>query len=190
MKRRLSACCLAIALTAQAPAHAITDWSIAANTWKDQLADLYVADAARRLCGIPVSGPVRANLVSTIQGLEQALGATATSRRAGEKAVVAKAGGRKAFCGDQAAMGLARQTLGAVQARVDAAGGNVALPYKVTPVVAVDASAPTPVVDPDIALIRGCRTAVIQQTGSKRVDSGRFWRQYERCIGDQGAGWY
>jgi hypothetical protein len=172
------------------PAAAVTDWGIAATAWKDQLAALYVADAARRFCGVPVSAPVRATLVSTMQGLEQALGVTSRARTASEKGLVAQAGGRKAFCASSSTMAQAKQTLDAVQARTLAAGGNLALPYKPQPATKVNASMPTPIVDPDIALIRGCRTAAIARTGSSRADSSRFWTQYERCVADQGAGWY
>jgi hypothetical protein len=172
------------------PAAAVTDWSLAASAWKDQLAALYVADAARRFCGVPVSAPARATLASTIRGLEQALGATSRARTASEKGLVAQAGGRKAFCASSSTMAQAKQALDAVQARTLAAGGNVTLPYKPQPTTSVNAAMPTPVVDPDIALIRGCRTAAIARAGSSRADSSRFWTQYERCVGDQGAGWY
>ncbi|MFO1148101.1 MAG: hypothetical protein U1E62_06960 [Alsobacter sp.] len=168
----------------------MTDWGVAAVAWKDQLAALYVADTARRLCGVSVAKPVRVSLLTTIRGLEQALGVSERARAASEKGVVAQAGGRKAFCGNAASMAQARQTLAAVQARAEAAGNMTTPSAPAQPVTTVNRSMPTPVVDPDIALIRGCRSAAVARTSSKRVDSGRFWTQYERCVADQGAGWY
>jgi hypothetical protein len=187
--RSLFAVPLLLALAAQ-PARAVTDWSVVAATWKEQLADLYVADAARRLCGMAVSAPVESSLRTTIRGLEQALGTGRKAERAAERGLVASAGGPRKFCADAAMMAKAKATQQSLQASVLATGGNVTLPYQPPQQAALSPTMTTPVIDPDIALIRGCRKAAIARTGSRRVDSNAFWTQYERCIGDQGAGWY
>ena len=80
-RSRLAVLLLTI-VTAQ-PAHAATDWNLTAEIWKDQLADLYLADAARRFCGGGESAALKSTMRSTIAGLEQALGASPTSCRQG-----------------------------------------------------------------------------------------------------------
>lgn len=190
MKTRLAVLLIALPLLAGSPALAVTDWGIAAAAWKDQLAALYVADAARRFCGLPVSAAAKASMVGAMGGLEQALGTGVRARAASEKGLLADAGGRKAFCASNTTMAQARQTIEVIQSRVAATGGNVPFPQEVARSASVKPNMPTPVVDPDIALIRGCRAAAIARSGSARVDSNRFWTQYERCVADQGAGWY
>jgi hypothetical protein len=170
-------------------AFAATDWEVASHTWREQLAELYVADAARRFCQIPISNAVASNLRSTIAGLEQALGAGSKSagagaERLGERGVVAEAGGRQKFCADASSVDRAKATLQAIIARVMASGGNMASPMQ-SPQQTSSASSPTPVFDPDVALIRGCRRAVLARRQSKS-----FWSQYERCVSEQGAGWF
>lgn len=191
-RSRLAVLLLTI-VTAQ-PAHAATDWNLTAGIWKDQLADLYLADAARRFCGGGESAALKSTMRSTIAGLEQALGASPTSgakaERLSELGLVAQNGGRKRFCANSSLMKQANAVLLVMQARLAAAGPKPS-PSN-TPAVQppLNPTMLTPVVDPDIALIRGCRTAAIARTGRARADSQRFWAQYERCVSEQGAGWY
>lgn len=187
--RSLLAVSLVLAFAGQ-PALAVTDWSFAASVWKEQLSDLYVTDAARRLCGLPVSEPVESSLRSTIMGLEQALGEGRKAGLAAERGLVASAGGRRKFCADDALMTKAKATRQSLEARVMSTGGNVTLPYQPAKQATLSPTMLTPVIDPDIALIRGCRKAAISRTGAKPPASRAFWGQYESCIGDQGAGWY
>ncbi|MEJ1937587.1 hypothetical protein WDZ92_45935 [Nostoc sp. NIES-2111] len=165
------------------PAAAIagTDWSIAARSWSDQLQELRVADAARRLCGVQAPAASVSLLRTTARGLEQALRPLGST--GGATAPVAAAGGRKAFCADATLMAQAKATLAAL------AGQTLPDNPTAPPKPAMAADAPTPVIDPDVPLIRGCRDAVNRMLGAKRTNNRAFWAKYEACIADSGAGW-
>src|SRR6478736_3741365 len=114
---------------AAVPAHAQTDWSVVAASWKEQLRDLNVADAARRLCGLQAAPLVASSMSGTIAGLGQALGIGRKAGRAEQRSLVAGAGGPQKFCADAALMTRAKATLQSVEAHLLASGANLTLPY-------------------------------------------------------------
>ena len=173
---------LALTLTGSAAARAETDWSIAARTWEEQLLELQAADAARRLCDAPASPATVSALRTTVRGLQQALRPIPGADSVGD--VVKAAGGRRKFCANTDLVARAKSTLAALAVTTQRADPS---PLPAPP---PSAGAPTPVVDPDIPLIRGCRGAVNRALGPKRTDNTAFWSKYEACIADQGAGWY
>ena len=178
----LRASLIAVALTASAAARAETDWSIAARAWQEQLLELRAADAARRLCGAPASAATVAALRTTVKGLQQALGPMPGT--GGTPDAVKLAGGPAKFCANAEAMARAKATLAALSTTTMAEDP----PPPAAPLPS--AAAPTPVVDPDVPLIRGCRGAVNRALGPRRTDNKAFWAKYEACIADRGAGWY
>ncbi len=178
----LRAAAFAAVLATRAAALAGTDWSIAARTWSDQLHELRVADAARRLCGVPAPAASVDLLRTTTKGLEQALRPLGSPGKA--DAPVVAAGGRKAFCADASLMAQAKATLAGLAAETL----PETPPAPAKPAMAADAA--TPVIDPDVPLIRGCRDAVNRMLGAKRTNNEAFWAKYEACVGDHGAGWY
>ena len=171
-------------------ARAETDWTSTASAWQQQLHARYLVDLARRRCGLPVTKPERAMIGITIGGLEQALYGVRRAEpdvTAWQKEAIASAGGRAGYCKpDSAPLKQAQATLAQVaQSIAQTEPQNVQPPPTPLP-----ATAPTPVVDPDVALIRGCRKAVIAKLGRRSASNEAFWTRYESCISDQGAGWY
>jgi hypothetical protein len=178
---------LAAALTVSTGLRAETDWQAATKVWTDQYRELATADAARRLCGLEVSAAVASALRTATSGVAQALGGLSPS---GERvAVVEAAGGPKRFCGDTLAMAAAKATVARIGQQVLESGANVRLPMK--PVAAPPPSVgATPVIDPNVTLIQGCRDAVNRRLGPRRTSNKAFWAQYEACMGSLGAGWF
>lgn len=178
----LRAAVLAVTLTVAAAAQAGTDWPVAARAWQEQLQELQTADAARRLCGVPASPATVSVLRTTVRGLRQALAPMPSADASRD--VVKGAGGPRKLCANSDLLARARATLAAL------ATTTMAETPPAPPAPPPSATAPTPVVDPDIPLIRGCRGAVNRALGPKRTDNKAFWTKYEGCIADQGAGWY
>jgi hypothetical protein len=184
-----TALCLAAALAFAPGARAETDWQAASKVWIDQYRELEIADAARRLCGVEVSAPVASAIRTTVAGLAQALGSFAPAHEG--RAVVQQAGGPKPFCASTASMAAARATIARVGQQVAESGANITLPLKTAS--AAPAPAPvgiTPVVDPNVQLIQGCRNAVNARLGKRSTVNKVFWSQYTACMNDQGAGWF
>ncbi|MFO1151272.1 MAG: hypothetical protein U1E62_23100 [Alsobacter sp.] len=190
MTAKLALAFLVVCAVTSSAAKAETDWSVAAATWKQQLVSLLAADDARRLCGVPASRRVVALIQTTERGLTTALGglrAAGVDRKALRRSAVAAAGGKAAYCRPGS------RAVTEAQAMVATFAGRIAAtqPQPVQPAAAAGGgSSITPVIDPDVALIRGCRAAVIKRLGPRSTNNQAFWAQYEACMGDQGAGWY
>ncbi len=170
-------------------AQAATDWNAATAAWRAQYRDLAIAAAAANACDIEVAKPVRKAMEKAREGLRDAL--AGAGRVESPRALVKAAGGEKQFCVNAAMMDEAKATIAAWSAARRESGNNTALPLP-APAAGqpVAASAPTPVVDPNIALIRNCRQAVITKLGKKAKNNDAFWSTYESCMKDQGAGWF
>lgn len=180
---------LAVPLLIATPAMAATDWTAAMDAWRAQYRDLVLADAARRHCDIDVPKPVRKAMEQARDGLRDALAAFGSPEKA--RAIVKAAGGEKGLCANGAAMNDAKATIEKFSAQRTESGKALNLPLAAPQAGApIATNAPTPVVDPNIALIRNCRQAVIAKLGKSAKNNDRFWSTYESCMKDQGAGWF
>lgn len=170
-------------------AEAATDWSAANAAWRAQYRDLAIASAAAKACDIEVAKPVRKAMDKAREGLRDALSGSGPVES--PRALVKAAGGEKQFCANAAMMNEARATIAAWSAARRESGNNAPAPVATPPAgQPMAASAPTPVIDPNIALIRNCRQAVIGKLGKKAKNNDAFWSSYESCMKDQGAGWF
>ena len=179
------------------PAHAATDWNAATEAWRAQYRELAVAEAAHEACDLAIPKPVRRAMKETREGLRDAL--SQFSPVENPRAIIKAAGGKDAFCADAKLMADAKAAVAAFSAQAKEDGNKTrkdkAEKTKTekadTPATpAMSANAPTPVVDPNIALIRNCRKAVIAKLGKKAEKNDAFWPTYESCMKDQGAGWF
>jgi hypothetical protein len=171
------------------PAQAATDWNAATAAWRVQYRELAIASAAVKVCDVEVAKPVRKAMDKAREGLRDALVGYGPVEN--PRALVKAAGGEKQFCGNTAMIDEAKATIAAWSTARRESGNNTALPLT-APVAGqpVAANAPTPVVDPNTALIRNCRKAVIAKLGKKAEKNEAFWPTYETCMKDQGAGWF
>ena len=169
------------------PAQAATDWNAATDAWRGQYRALAMAEAAREACGLDVPNSVRRAMKEAREGLRDALAPFGTVEK--PRALIKAAGGKEAFCADTAMMAEAKAAIAAfsAQAKED---GNKTKPPSAPARSSLSANAPTPVVDPNIALIRNCRKAVSAKLGKKAEKNDAFWPTYESCMKDQGAGWF
>lgn len=167
-------------------AHATTDWNAANDAWRAQYRELAIAEAARERCDLKISKPVREAMKNAREGLRTALAPNGRVEKI--NVIVKAAGGRKAFCANERMMKSAQETVAKFTAAYNA---TAAMGDKTAPAAAgLSASAPTPVIDPNIPLIRNCRKAVIAKLGAGADRNESFWVTYEACMKDQGAGWF
>ena len=180
---------LAFAFMMGAPVQAATDWTAAAEAWRGQYRDLVIAEAAGEHCEIKVAKPIRKAMKEAREGLRDALAAFGAPEK--PRAIVAALGGKKALCANAGAMETAKATIAKFGADRMESGNNTTLPLAAPHAGApIAANAPTPVIDPNIALIRNCRQAALTKLGKKSTDNERFWSTYEGCMKDQGVGWF
>lgn len=170
-------------------AQAATDWSAASEAWRAQYRELAITQAAQKNCGLDVPKPVRRALEQAREGLRDALSSFGPVEKS--KAIVQAAGGKAKFCADANMMAQAKATLEKFSAQ---AAANADKATKAAPAQnasgAIATNAPTPVVDPNIALIRNCRQAVITKLGKQARKDDLFWSNYETCMKAQGVGWF
>ena len=178
---------LCVVIGVMSTAQASTDWNAAKDAWRAQYRDLAIAEAARRQCDLKMTKPVREAMKDAREGLRDALGASGRVEKI--EWIVKAAGGRDAFCANEKLMTQAKDTLARFTAMQAAnAAMDKALPASSSGTLS--ASAPTPVIDPNIALIRNCRQAVLAKLGARADRNEGFWLTYEACMKDQGAGWF
>ena len=170
-------------------AEASTDWNAATAAWRAQYRDLAIASAAAKACEIEMAKPVRKAMEKAREGLRNALSGSGPVES--PHVLVKAAGGEKQFCANTAMMNEAKATIAAWSAARRESGNSALTPPAAPPAgQPIAASAPTPVIDPNIALIRNCRQAVIGKLGKKAKTNDAFWSSYESCMKDQGAGWF
>lgn len=180
---------LAGMLAFAAPCAAATDWNAAAEAWRSQYRELAIADAAHRECDIDAPRPVRRALRELLDGLHDTLASIGPVEK--PRAIVKAQGGKEKFCANQTLMNEAKATIEKLSAQRKESGANVKLPLAPPQAGApVAANAPTPVIDPNIALIRNCRQAVVAKLDKRAKNNDAFWSTYESCMKDQGAGWF
>lgn len=171
-------------------AQAATDWNAAATAWRTQYRDLALAEAARDACALEVSKPVRRAMKEAREGLRDALVQFGPVEKPRE--IVKAAGGMDGFCANATLMAEAKATVAAFAAQRQEDGATPKSAQAPAAMVSstLSANAPTPVIDPNISLIRNCRKAVIAKLGKKAEKNDAFWPTYESCMKDQGAGWF
>lgn len=171
------------------PAMAATDWTAASAAWRAQYRDLAIAHAAQKYCGLAVAKPVRKAMEKAREGLADALASIGPVET--PRALVKASGGKAPFCANATLMNDAKATVDTFAAQRKDSGNAIALPLAAPPAGApIAANAPTPVIDPNIALIRNCRQAVVAKLGKRAKDNDLFWQTYESCMKAQGAGWF
>ena len=170
------------------PAQATMDWNAATDAWRGQYRALAVAEAAREACGLDVPKSVRRAMKEAREGLRDALASFGTVET--PRALIKATGGKEAFCADTAMMAEAKAAVAAFSAQAQEDGNKTKPIPSASARSSLSAAAPTPVVDPNIALIRNCRKAVIAKLGKRAEKNDAFWPTYESCMKDQGAGWF
>lgn len=170
------------------PAQATTDWNAATDAWRGQYRALAMAEAAREACSLDVPKSVRRAMKEAREGLRDALASFGTVET--PRALIKAAGGKEAFCVNTAMMAEAKAAVAAFSAQSQEDGNKTKPVPSASARSSLSASAPTPVVDPNIALIRNCRKAVIAKLGKRAEKNDAFWPTYESCMKDQGAGWF
>lgn len=179
------------------PAYAATDWNAATEAWRAQYRELAVVEAAHEACDLAIPKPVRRAMKEAREGLRDALSQFGPVESM--RAVIKAAGGKDAFCADAKLMGDAKAAVSAFSAQAKEYGNKTrkdkaekTKTEKADPPTtpSMSANAPTPVIDPNIALIRNCRQATLTKLGKKAKNNDAFWSTYEACMKEQGVGWF
>lgn len=168
---------------------AATDWTAANAAWRAQYRELALVAAAEKACDLAIGKPVRKAMEKAREGLRDALAGAGPVES--PRALVKAAGGEKQFCANDAMIKEAKATVAAWSAIRRETGNDKALPVQAAPSAPpIMANAPTPVIDPNIALIRNCRQATLTKLGKKAKNNDAFWSTYEACMKEQGVGWF